>query len=82
MEPHRGTLILVFGLLSLLGIFLPLAPIAWWMGTIDELKMEEGTMDPSGRKATEVGRFLGMFVTIVVPVFLLGGLFLNLFSAA
>lgn len=77
MHPHRGTLILTFGVLSLLGV-LPLAPVAWWMGTVDARQMLEGTMDPSGKTATEVGRFLGMFVTIVAFVVLLGGLVLNL----
>lgn len=81
MTPHRGTQILIFGLLGFLGI-LPLAPVAWWMGTKDVLKMNEGTMDRSGKTATEVGRFLGMFTTIVVLVALLGALILNLVKAS
>lgn len=75
MAHHRGTLVLVFGILSLIG-FAPLAPVAWWMGTRDVLMMGEGTMDRSGKTATEIGRFLGMFVTVILFVAFLGALIL------
>lgn len=77
MARHRGTMILVFGILGFLGI-LPLAPIAWWMGTKDSLKMQDGTMDPTGKTATEIGRFLGMFTTCVLLVWVLGFAFLRI----
>ena len=52
MEPHRGVLILVLGILSLTvcGI---LAPFAWVMGNTDLEKMRAGQMDPSGEGLTQ-----------------------------
>jgi len=69
MRPHRGTLILVLGVLSILG-FVPLAPAAWWMGMHDILQMADGKMDPSGKRATDIGRFLGMVVTVLTCLML------------
>jgi len=60
MKPHRGTLILVLGILSFVfcGIFTAIP--AWIMGNNDLKEMDAGTMDPSGRSITNVGRILGI----------------------
>jgi hypothetical protein len=72
-EPHRGSLILVFGILSLvvlacggLGIIgLPFAILAWVLGNQDLEKMRAGTMDPEGQGLTQAGRICGIVGTII-----------------
>jgi disulfide bond formation protein DsbB len=65
MKPHRGTLILVLGILSFVfcGIFTAIP--AWIMGNSDLKEMDAGTMDPAGRGLTNAGRILGMILTIL-----------------
>jgi hypothetical protein len=65
MKPHRGTLILILGILSLVfcGIFTGLP--AWIMGNGDVKQMAAGTMDPSGRSLTVAGKVCGMIATIL-----------------
>lgn len=45
MQPHRGTMILVFGILGLI-VCMPLGIVAWVMGSGDLKKMNAGLMDP------------------------------------
>jgi predicted Zn finger-like uncharacterized protein len=73
MQPHRGTLIMILGLLALLGGVIglptaPLGPFAWIMGNNDLKEMEAGRMDPEGRGNTQVGRICGMIATILMIV--------------
>jgi hypothetical protein len=65
MKPHRGTLILILGILSfvLCGIFTAIP--AWVMGNSDLKAMAAGTMDPAGRSLTNAGKICGMIVTIL-----------------
>ena len=71
MQPHRGTMILVFGIIGLVAC-MPLGIVAWVMGNGDLKKMDAGTMDPEGRSNTNVGRILGMISTILaIIVFIL-----------
>jgi hypothetical protein len=65
MKPHRGTLILVLGILGLVlcGIFTAIP--AWVMASSDLKQMDAGTMDPSGRSLTSAGRILGIIGTIL-----------------
>jgi hypothetical protein len=69
MQSHRGGLILALGLLGFL--LPPCAPIAWLLGQLDILKMDDGVMDPSGRQLTNIGRLLGMTVTIFAIVYII-----------
>ena len=76
-EPHRGVLILVLGILSLMvcgiiGIF------AWIMGKRDLALMRSGRMDKEGEPLTRVGYILGIVGTIL---FLLGLLLFTLYIA-
>ncbi|MFO8144551.1 MAG: hypothetical protein R6T89_02290 [Candidatus Syntrophosphaera sp.] len=59
LEPHRGTLVLVFGIVGLIvcAIF---GILAWIFGNEDLKKMDSGRMDSSGRDLTNVGRILGI----------------------
>lgn len=62
MRPHRGVLILVFGILSLVVCqFFGIA--AWVMGNTDLEEMAWGRMDPRGRDLTNAGRICGMIGT-------------------
>jgi hypothetical protein len=67
MKPHRGTLILVLGILSLI-VCAPLGIAAWIMGNGDLKEIDGGAMDPSGRSLTSAGRICGMIGTILMAV--------------
>ncbi len=70
MKPHRGTLILVLGILSLV-VCAFLGIPAWIMGNNDLKEMDAGTMDAAGRGNTNAGRICGMIGTILRIVSLL-----------
>ena len=63
-QPHRGGMILAFGLLGLLVCF-PFGIAAWSMGSADLAQMDAGLMDPSGRSTTSSGRTIGMIATLL-----------------
>jgi predicted Zn finger-like uncharacterized protein len=70
LQPHRGVMILVLGILSIVCCgFLGIA--AWMMGNTDIRAMDEGTMDPQGRQMTQIGKILGIvgIVLMVVLIF-------------
>jgi hypothetical protein len=84
-EPHRGGLILTLGLLGGISIYglsnlglcfslvgLLLSVRAWVMGKADLAKMDQGTMDPAGRKFTKIGKYCGMVVVIIIGVIVIG----------
>jgi hypothetical protein len=74
MKPHRGVLVLVFGILGLVVCF-PFGIAAWVMGNGDLKQMEAGAMDPEGRSLTNAGRICGMIATIlVIAGIVIGGL--------
>jgi hypothetical protein len=64
LEPHRGALILILGLIGLLACQ-PFAIAAWTMGRSDLKKIRAGTMDPTGESITQVGWVLGIIGTIL-----------------
>jgi hypothetical protein len=71
LEPHRGTLILVLGILSLvlgglLGVGFALGPIAWIMGNNDLAAIRAGRMDREGEGLTNAGRICGIISTILL----------------
>src|SRR5262249_29114936 len=68
MKPHRGTLILILGILSLVccGLFTGIP--AWIMGGGDLKEMRAGRMDPSGETLTKVGWILGIVGTVLSAV--------------
>ena len=67
MKPHRGTLILVLGILGLV-VCVICAPIAWVMGNADLQEMRAGTMDPEGEQLTNIGRILGIVGTVLIVI--------------
>jgi hypothetical protein len=78
MKPHRGTLILVFGILGLL-VCGPLGIAAWIMGGNDLKEMDAGTMDPTGRGNTQAGKICGIIATILMIASLVIGFFVLAF---
>jgi hypothetical protein len=83
MKPHRGVIILVFGILGF--VICPFFGVAAWsMGTTDLQEMARGRMDPAGRDMTKAGRVCGMIASayiilwiLVVILFLLASLIRN-----
>lgn len=59
MKPHRGTTILVFGILGFFCCII-FAILAWIWGNEDLAEMDRGNMDPEGRSLTSAGRILGI----------------------
>ena len=84
MAPHRGTLILVLGILGICCCFI-CGIIAWVMGKNDLREMDAGKMDPTGRGLTNAGKICGMVGVILaligiviqlIAILLGGGMFL------
>ncbi len=65
LTPHRGTTIMVLGILSLFVLGIILGPIAWVMGNNDLKEIRAGRMDPEGESNTNTGRICGMIATIL-----------------
>src|SRR4051812_37487532 len=59
LKPHRGGLVLVFGILGLV-VCAPFGLAAWLMGNSDLAEMRAGVMDPAGEATTSAGRILGI----------------------
>src|SRR5262245_19354305 len=70
--PHRGGLILTFGIIGLVVLlfcWLPAFSIpAWIMGHIDLKAMREGRMDPDGRGPTMAGYIMGIVGTALFVI--------------
>ncbi len=62
-EPHRGGMILTFGILSFVICGPIFGPMAWIMGSGDLRKMREGTMDSEGEGLTKAGMICGIIAT-------------------
>lgn len=67
MKPHRGTLILVLGVLSLI-VCQPLGIAAWIMGNTDLKQIAAGTMNPEGKSLTQIGKILGIISTVLLII--------------
>ena len=73
MQPHRGTMILVFGILGFIVCF-PFGIVAWVMGNTDLKAMDAGTMDPEGRGTTQAGKIIGIIATILTVLSIIIGI--------
>jgi hypothetical protein len=76
--PHRGSLVLVLGILSIPFAFFGAVPgfamgvAAWMMGARDLREMRDGYLDPMGEGETTAGLVCGIIGSIIGGVFLLG----------
>ncbi len=76
LAPHRGTLILVLGVVGLVACP-PVGIAAWIMGKNDLAAIRAGRMDPAGKDQTQIGYILGIVAAIIFAlqlVFLCGWL--------
>ncbi len=82
-EASRGTMILVFGILSLVVCQL-FGPFAWSMGNEDLRKVDAGLMDPRDRGSIQAGRICGMIGTglLIASLVLIVGMILTAAGAA
>ena len=67
LRPHRGTLILILGILGVLCSCLPLGIVAWVLGHQELKDIDAGHVDPSGRGTVQAGKILGI-VSVVIWV--------------
>lgn len=67
LKPHRGTMILVFGVIGLV-VCQPFGIVAWLMGNSDLREMRAGRMDPEGKDQTNAGRILGIVATVLLLI--------------
>jgi hypothetical protein len=67
MKPHRGTLILILGILSLVVCGF-VGPVAWIMGNNDLKEIDAGVMDPAGRGNVNAGRICGLIATVLMAI--------------
>jgi hypothetical protein len=67
VEPHRGVMILVSGILGLMlcGIF---GIFAWLFGKRDLDLIKRGLMDKEGEALTKVGYILGIVATVLFAI--------------
>lgn len=59
LKPHRGTMLLIFGILGVICCFV-FAILAWVMGSGDLKAMAAGEMDRSGEGLTNAAKILGI----------------------
>ncbi|MBT8485698.1 MAG: DUF4190 domain-containing protein [Phycisphaerales bacterium] len=64
LRPHRGAMILVFGILGLL-LCVIFGIVAWVMGNGDLRAMQAGEMDPTGEGLVKAGKICGMISVIL-----------------
>jgi len=69
MRPHRGTMILVLGILGIV-LCMICGIVAWVMGNSDLREMQAGRMDRTGEGITKAGKICGMIGTILWGLYL------------
>lgn len=67
MKPHRGVMILVFGILGIVCCLI-FGIVAWVMGNSDLKMMAAGQMDPSGEQLTKAGKICGIVGVVLAVV--------------
>ena len=76
VQAHRGVLLLIFGILSILLCFL-FGIVSWVMGNGDLKAMAEGKMDPSGEGLTKAGKILGIIGVVLNLLWLSWAIFVR-----
>src|SRR5690349_238470 len=74
LRPHRGTLLLIVGIFSLLCTCLPLGLIAGRLGHQETKDIDAGRVDPAGRSTAEAGKILGIISVALWVLFALVGI--------
>lgn len=87
LRPHRGAVILVLGIVSLV-VCAPLGFVPWIMANGDLREMRSGYLDPEGEGLTNAGRILGIvacalfFIPLLIVVVVFTVMFLAGLAAA
>tara|TARA_B100001758_G_scaffold34245_1_gene25516 strand:+ start:41 stop:499 length:459 start_codon:yes stop_codon:yes gene_type:complete len=66
-QPHRGAMILTFGIIGVACCF-PFGIAAWVMGHTDIKLIDSGEMDPTGRSMTNGGKICGIISVILTVI--------------
>lgn len=77
MRPHRGVMILVFGILGLVCCVI-FGIVAWVMGNGDLREMSEGRMDPSGQSLTQAGKICGIISVALAILGMIVGILMTI----
>jgi hypothetical protein len=80
-NPHRGVLVLVFGILGIVCCF-AFGIAAWVMGNGDIAEMDAGRMDPSGRGLTLAGKIVGIVSVALAILSTIGWIIMLVMGAA
>jgi hypothetical protein len=78
--PHRGAMVLAFGILGWIFTCPVFAVMAWVMGTSDLREMRCGRMDSGGMGLTQAGHILGMIYTLLWLAVCVIAIFVTLFA--
>lgn len=74
MKPHRGSSLLVFGVLSILTAWCYVGSVVglviWIFASSDLEEMDKNLRDSSGRTMTKAGRILGQIATVIGAIWL------------
>ena len=80
LAPHRGVLILVFGILSIVCCLI-FGIVAWVMASKDLKEMAAGRMDPSGQGMTKAGMICGIIGIVLQSLYIVIQLILLILGA-
>jgi hypothetical protein len=81
LKPHRGGMLLAFGILGLLCCII-FGILAWVMGSGDLKEIAEGRMDPSGEGLTKAGKILGIIGCVLNILGILAWIAMMIFGVA
>lgn len=79
--PHRGVLILIFGILGWVFSCPIFSVAAWVMGSSDLREMRTGRMDSSGMGLTQAGHILGLIYSLLWIGIITIGMFILILAA-
>jgi hypothetical protein len=71
LQPHRGVLILVLGILSII-CCLVTGIVAWIMANKDLQAMAAGQMDRTGEGLTKAGKICGIIGIVLQSLYIIG----------
>ena len=78
--PHRGVMILIFGILGIVCCF-PFGIAAWVMANTDLREIDAGRMDESGRGLTQAGKVVGIVSCALAALGILAQIIIVIVSA-